>query len=33
MQDNAMEHTAKKSVNALDEVFSNQVISQGLWPL
>jgi hypothetical protein len=31
MQDSAAIHRANKSMNALAEVFGEQVISQGLW--
>lgn len=33
MKDNTMAHTVNNSVDALDEVFDEQIISQGLWPL
>jgi hypothetical protein len=33
MQDNAVEHTEKYSVDAVDEVFGDQVINRGLLPV
>jgi hypothetical protein len=33
MQDNTSSHIANNSMVAMDEVFDEQVISQGLWPL
>jgi hypothetical protein len=32
MKDNITVHTANNSMVALDEVFSEQVISWGMWP-
>jgi hypothetical protein len=32
IQANAMAHRANYSINALAEVFGEQVLSQGLWP-
>jgi hypothetical protein len=32
MQD-VMAHNAKRNLDALDEVFNQQVKSQGMWPL
>jgi hypothetical protein len=32
MQDNATAHTGKLSLNALNVVFGERVISRGLWP-
>lgn len=33
MKGNTMAHTVNNSVDALDEVFDEQIISQRLWPL
>jgi hypothetical protein len=33
MNDNTMAHAVNNPVDALDEVFDEQIISQGLWPL
>jgi hypothetical protein len=32
MQDGAAAHTATYSINVLNEVFENRLISRGLWP-
>jgi inhibitor of nuclear factor kappa-B kinase subunit alpha len=32
MQDGATAHTATYSINVLNEVFENRLISRGLWP-